>query len=245
MTVTLICPGNVSSSDLSATDDMGPPPDAAGSFGAACDITSMTSCHSGLHCSSTPNGDQCIPDPANPIPAGSPCTSISFGAVIGDFCAPGSQCVAYDGVSVCRVGCFQHSDCANGGFCVAPTASSATMRVPGLGMQSFMACVDDTGCDPVLQLGCDPGTTCYFSGADDIGRARICDTKHGSAPPGTSCMSHRDCAPGETCSGLGFCRQLCYRIPVDTDGGTVGGCTDSTTTCNPFFGSGDNYGICE
>ncbi len=234
----------VGSSDLSATDDMGPPIDAAGTYGAACDVTSKTSCLTGLHCSSTPNGDQCIPDPPSPIPPGGPCTPITFGAVVGDFCTPGTQCIDFDGTSLCRPGCFQHSDCPNDGFCVAPTASSATMRVPGQGMVPFSACVDDSGCDPVLQTGCDAGGTCYFSGADDVGRARVCDTKHGSQPPDTSCASHRDCAPGESCSGLGFCRLLCYRLPIDTDGGIVGACPDGTT-CNPFFGSGDTYGICE
>lgn len=230
-------------SDLSMLLDMGPPIDAAGQFGAACDVLKQN-CFKGLHCATTANGDVCIPDPSAPIPDGDPCTPINFGGTQGDFCMPGTSCIAYEGVSRCRRGCFAHSDCMNGDFCVAPTNSTATKKIMGMDTP-LSGCVADDGCDPVVQAGCASGF-CYFGGGDDVGRPRICQVKAGRQPPDTSCMSHNDCAPGETCSGLGFCRLLCYIAPVtDPDGGTVGACPAGEGSCNPFFGSGGVYGLCE
>jgi hypothetical protein len=234
-----------SSDDLSAPGDLGPSPDAAGQFGAACDITN-SNCFTGMHCATTQEGDVCIPDPpGNPIPEDGPCTPINFGGIIGDFCTPGTSCIDYLGTSLCRRGCFVHADCMNNEFCIAPTNSSAMKNVPGLGPTPLSGCVADDGCDPILQTGCPDGEACYFSGEDDIGRSRNCDPVVGSLPPDEPCESHRDCLPGETCSGLGFCRLLCFMQPLDTDGGTIGACPDSEGTCMAFFGSGDTYGLCE
>src|SRR5947209_743941 len=84
--------GNGAGSDLSMAMDLGPPIDAAGQFGATCDVIN-NNCFKGLHCATTAVGDVCISDPAAPIPEGDPCTTINFGAIQGDFCTPGTSCV--------------------------------------------------------------------------------------------------------------------------------------------------------
>ncbi|HZS41984.1 MAG TPA: hypothetical protein VFF06_34380, partial [Polyangia bacterium] len=231
-------------SDLSAPLDMGPPVDAAGQFGATCDFVKKN-CFSGLHCATTAVGDVCIPDPAAPIPEGGACTAINFGGIQGDFCTPGTSCIDYEGTSLCRRGCFVHADCADGDYCVAPTNSATTKKIMGQDTP-LSACVTDEGCDPVAQTGCAAGA-CYFGGGDDVGRPRVCQAKSGTQPPDTTCMSHNDCAPGETCSGLGFCRLLCYVVPVtDADAGTtLGACPDGEGSCGAFFGSAGVFGLCE
>ncbi len=107
-----------------ASPDFGPPPpdmaqevDAAGLAGFPCDAFAQTGCNPGLHCTVGMVGQNganvCEPTAATPLPAGSPCSPVNFGFYTGDYCAPGTACVEFGGVSLCRPLCVRHADCAS------------------------------------------------------------------------------------------------------------------------------------
>ena len=232
-----------STGDFAIPPDMAQPIDASGLAGFPCDVVGQTGCDPGLHCTVGMIGqngaDLCEPTAQDPLPVGSPCSPVSFGFYTGDLCTPGTACVDYAGVSLCRPLCFRHSDCASlpNSYCVGPT-NSPTMKMTNFGSQPLSACIQDTGCDPVAQTGCPAGFGCYLAGEDSAGRPAVCESGYLTGKPGADCQRQRDCAPGEECAELGFCRALCYLDQAS------GACADPSLSCGPIFGS-STYGDCD
>ncbi len=242
--------------DFSHPADLAIPVDMAGEAGQPCDAYKQTGCGAGLHCtvgvaydrdmkSDSPT-DICIPNPPIQIPEGGKCAPIDFLGYGGDLCEPGTACMAYGGFYKCRKLCFRHKDCNNNDTCVVPSGSPESIK-DSFGDDIFLSgCLHSENCDPVMKTGCPiPGQACYFSGADDIGRATLCEVQLANRSPGADCGAGRQCGAGEMCAGLGFCRRLCLIEPVTVDGGTKGACPWQEGVCDPFFGSLGVYGICE
>jgi hypothetical protein len=227
--------------------------DAAGQQGQPCNAFTQQTCISGLHCAvaTLADGsgmDVCTPNVPSPIPEGGRCSPFGYSGYVTDFCAVGTTCVHISALQGdrCVKMCFRHSDCDNGQFCAGGTASSTSVPDPFFGDLFLSGCISGDDCDPVAQTGCDPGQSCYLGPFDDVGRVFVCSDAHGTGDVGADCDHQSVCAPGESCSGLGFCRQLCYIHGAQgEDGGTpIGGCP-ATFDCNAFFGSAGIYGICE
>jgi hypothetical protein len=248
-TIFLLACGGTKTGTVSDTDDMGPGDgptfDAAGQIGQPCDAYKKAGCNAGLHCAVASIGgttdELCIPDVptgTKAIPEGEPCSPIKFGEVTGDYCTPGTSCVDFEGNPACRKLCiYNRSECPDGEACVAPSGSPEkhdSMYGPAM----LRACVTPDSCDPITQMGCFVGTYCYLTTADDIGRVTVCLQPTGAGQPGDSCMHTRDCAPGEGCFGLKFCRSICYLHPTDSNGTCSGGLQCMTA-------ESDTYGVCE
>jgi len=223
------------------------PPDA---MPPVCDVLAQTGCAPGTHCTvGKINGktqNLCFPDAAHPLPEGSPCMpKAPDGVTQGDDCAVGLACTSEIGDLKCRKLCLQHTDCKASQACVGPTGSNQTGNVLGVDGVAVASCVDDTGCDPILQTGCPTGTRCMLSRSDFTTRVTICGLMvTGQGAPGADCTSSLDCAAGVRCSGLGFCRQLCYPMGPGSPAPGMGGCP-SGYMCSPIGGTNDKFGECD
>jgi hypothetical protein len=169
---------------------------------------------------------------------------VTIGARTGDNCAPGLTCIKFAGNLECHKPCFVRADCAAGQACIGPTLSTSTKSVGGQ-IWGLSACINATACDPISQGVCPMGLACYFAAApDDVGLVTLCLKPTGvNAMAGGDCKVARDCAPGFRCSGLGFCRRVCYYTAPDA-GSNAGACPPSEGACDLFFDSTDQYGIC-
>jgi hypothetical protein len=243
--------------DLGVPADLLPAPEDAAPYVPVCDPKAQTGCPTGQHCTvATVDGrplEQCIPTPKNPIPAGGACAPLQLQgtALVGDSCEPGTACVGLVDVFKCRPFCFVHSDCAAGSSCVAPTGSPLRKMVSMNLQFALSSCAIDDGCDPVGQTGCPGGQRCLISRADTdiqgnlVGRVTICGMATGSLLNGGNCASSADCAPGFRCSGLGFCRKLCYVNEAPDGGNPSAGMCPADVVCGPIAGISDSYGECD
>jgi hypothetical protein len=205
-------------------------------------------CPAGYHCSvgtldGEPN-DLCFPVPTQSqmLREGDTCVKIELEGdrLVGDWCEPGTTCVAAAGLSKCRKYCFERKDCAAGSACVGVTGSPTFKKSTLFGEAYLQVCVKDDKCDPVTNSGCAGATRCLISRSDDVSRIFLCTVADGTREPQAVCSASTQCAPGVMCAGLGFCRRVCYRTPTSA----VGTCPSNEGTCHGFFGSGD-YGRCE
>ncbi len=219
-----------------------------------CKVLTGEGCAAGQHCTAGRfegiDADLCIPDPGLPIAEGDKCTPIEFqgGGITGDFCTPGLVCASAASVFRCAKPCYFHTDCKANQACSGATSSPSMTpdREFPQSMRTLNACVTDQHCDPITQTNCFvPGTRCVFSIADDLARVTVCGFpgSTGGRAPGAPCASSSECLPGVRCSGLGFCRKLCYQdAPANA---TVGKCTAQEGVCSPIFGGGPHYGECD
>jgi hypothetical protein len=233
--------------DMLAPHDLLPPEDQAP---PVCDVFTQVGCSAGEHCTvGKINGKSqnlCWPNTSTPIAEGGLCMPVSPDSVtVGDQCASGFACVSEIGDLRCRKLCLQHSDCKPNQACVAPTGSNQFGTVLGVDGVAVAACVDDSGCDPILQTGCPSGQRCLISRSDFEGRVAVCGVNViGQGAPGADCASSLDCAAGVRCSGLGFCRQLCYAMQPASLPAGQGGCP-ANYMCSTIAGTNGTYGECD
>jgi hypothetical protein len=245
---------NNNSADFSMPPaDLLPPPEDAAPYVPACDPIAQTGCGTGEHCTvAKVNGapmEACIPTPKNPIPEGGTCMPLQLqgSALVGDSCAPGTACIGLIDVFKCRPFCFQHSDCASGS-CVAPTGSPLRKMFSKDVELALATCTANEGCDPVVQTGC---PRCFVSRGDVdstgnlVSRITFCGMSSGQLPAGGSCSSSADCAAGYRCSGLGFCRKLCYVTDGPDGGDPAAGLCPAPIVCAPIAATSDVYGECD
>jgi hypothetical protein len=237
---------DASPADMLVVHDM-TPPDAPP---PVCDVLAQTGCSAGQHCTvGTVNGmgqNLCWPDPVNPLAPGDACKPTSMdGVTFGDNCQKGYVCQNEIGDLRCRKLCVQHSDCAANQACSGPTGSNQTATVLGVDGVAVAACVDDSGCDPILQTGCPAGQRCLISRSDFIARVTVCGIMvNGQGAPGAECASSLDCAAGVRCSGLGFCRQICYPAASGNPAPGQGGCP-ANFMCDEIPGTNGMFGECD
>ncbi len=227
--------------DLAAGDGA-----AATGLPPECDVLTDTGCPAGERCTiGTDNGqprDLCFATVANPLGEDFVCAPVTAGTRTGDDCAPGLVCMPLAGdYATCRRPCYQRADCAAGQGCVVPTSTS-TLRNDDGGTFVLRGCSNNIGCDPIAQNVCTPGTGCYLSTFDDVGRVSEC-LLPGSGQAGSLCTNITDCAPGFRCDNGTFCRRYCY-FDGAPDGGALGGCPADEGVCDLFVDSGGVYGIC-
>jgi hypothetical protein len=227
--------------DLVPQQDQAPP---------VCDVLAQTGCSAGQHCTvgkinGTPQ-NLCFMNAANPLAEGAACMPVSPDSVtVGDTCAAGLACVNEIGDVRCRKLCLAHEDCGANQACVALTGSNQTGTVLGVTDVAVNACVDDSGCDPIMQTGCPTGTRCVITRSDFVARVTVCGQNvTGQGKPGDECASSLDCAAGVRCSGLGFCRQLCYPLVSGNPPVGQGGCP-SGFMCTPISAADSKYGECD
>jgi hypothetical protein len=213
---------------------------------AECDVLKQTGCSGGKKCTiGLQDGqprDLCFDVISPAAQLGAACQQLTGGNISGDNCAAGLVCTTFASQTKCRVPCYLRSDCPTGSACIAPTASTSVRSVAGQDY-GLAACVPTSDCDPIAKTGCGVGQVCYFSAADDVGISDLCLMPTGNGMAGDDCKKARDCAAGFKCSGLGFCRRLCYYEPPDGGAG-LGTCPPGEGACTPFYFSTDEYGTC-
>jgi hypothetical protein len=103
----------------------------------------------------------------------------------------------------------------------APSADDATFDdVPVIPPPMVQCGGNHAGCNPVYNLGCDPGMACYYSSAT-TGMCR----PPGTGTAGTACGDASDCLPGLACyssspNGARICSIMCCSL------GDSSRCTD-------------------
>jgi hypothetical protein len=167
--------------------------DAPAAAPASCDPLARTGCQSGQACYLRGPGDVTLCDAVGAGAPGDPCKA-------NDACGPGLQCAG----GVCRHIC----DVA-GTSC--PQDLPTCVAAPGnarLGVCAQPGAAP-SGCDPVLQTGCqDALEACYAT--DDTG-ALAC-LGRGTTGDGSPCQQHSDCVPGTGCFEAfdgSRCRRYC------------------------------------
>lgn len=212
-----------------------------------CDVDTNSGCPTGQKCTvGTDNGtprDLCFAISANPVGEGQPCMAVTSGTRSGDNCEPGLICLDFPGDGPhCRKPCLVRGECPSGSACVLNTPTS-TVKTTDAGTFFLKACIADTGCDPVQQNVCSGGRNCYLSVPDDVGRAGLCLQDQAMGMAGADCDKQVACAPGFRCSGLGFCRRICYFMTPSGAPSGSGQCPSSEAPCDPLTATGI-YGVC-
>jgi hypothetical protein len=133
-------------------------------------------------------------------------------------CVPGTRMWCDDGIACTRDSCqepdgrcisrLDDSLCPSDETCVGASAapSGCAFTCPG----------GDTGCDPILQCGCEGAEACYPTPENLDGEC----LPAGSGLDGDACTEDNDCAPTYICLGPPGCRQLCTSDSDCDDGGS-------------------------
>jgi hypothetical protein len=234
------CKNGSGPSDMGAASDLALEP---GTLGGPCTLFADGGCNDTLHCAVAAVGDMgrdtCVPADKATLPQGQSCTStVTLGttstqqAIVGDQCQDSLACVELRGTSECRKLCRHREDCASNEVCGLATASSSHTST----------CLVPDECDPIGQTGCPTGSACYVANDND-GRFTSCQITVGMGKQvAQECKAQRECAPGLTCVGLGFCRHLCWVLPPP--GASSGICGADEPACMVLPGT-DNLGVCD